>query len=612
MHPRAFFSFVIGAVGIAFIASAVWFAMVDSDVFWHIKAGQLIWEMKNLIRIEPFSYVREGLPYIATHEWLAQLVFAAAHGIAGPAGIILLRIAAALLLAIILLSIDHRSVWPMALLTMAMAIIGRQGLLERPQIFSNLFFAAALVATLRLLDTRKRDHVLLSIMIAIQILWVNMHGAAAVLSFILLGAVFLQRAARGERRELLPIVIGGCGLLLAMFVSPNLHHNFTYLWLLLTDRTAQFITEWSPHPWPQYLLQVGPFWAIAIAALAARRRMVVGIATILLATGILSRLGSRHEILFLIAAVGCTIYELRDLEAWQSMLDRISRRWWVGIPATLAVIAVLVWLDAPYRAYLWREDLRAWRVAAPAAGAADFLDARGIQGKIFNTYGIGGYLLFRDRKVFLDGRNVDYGYDHLKTALDARYDAASWEALEERYGFTVAVLDFAYSQEEDQPFEFSYLQDDRTWALVYLDDHAAVYVKRLPEYAGIIEPFSYERLTPERFARRTHLESVSQAQWSDLQDELLRAIAQDSRGIDGLLGIAELYATTGHVTEALVAAEEAMRRAPGRYEPFLLAASLHASRGDARRASSLFDDAVARARYLPITLTPPSSLRPAP
>jgi len=49
-----------------------------------------------------------------------------------------------------------------------------------------------------------------------------------------------------------------------------------------------------------------------------------------------------------------------------------------------------------------------------------FLDRLAARGPLFNNYDIGGYLLYRGyprRAMFVDGRNVDYGFDFLEKTL---------------------------------------------------------------------------------------------------------------------------------------------------------------------------------------------------
>lgn len=593
MHPRAALPVFFGILGIVFIGWIALFTMVDSDVWWHIRAGQVMWEMKNIITIDPFAYTREGLPYLATHEWLSQLLFALFYGIGGSTSMILLRMICAVGVFAILLSIDRKNLWPNVLLAMAAVIVMRQGLLERPQMISNVFFAMNLVLSLWLMhagDNRRRK-MILGLMIGLQILWVNMHGAEALLSFMLLGCVFVQELVTERRASVLRLlVLGGLGLFIAMFVSPNHYHNFSYIWLLLTDNTASFIKEWSPHPWPEYLWKHGAFWIIAAGSIAWSRRAPVATGLMLLAAGILSRTGSRHEVLFTIAAVGVTFYQLADNRSWEKFVER-ARQWWhVSAVASLLIIGGLVALDAPARAFLARSNLSGFGSFAPAEGAADFLEKNTLRGRIYNTYAIGGYLLFRRIPVFMDGRNVDYGYDFLSAALDAQSNPATWKKLEAQYGFTVAVLEYTWSNAGVGSIDA--LDRNPDWALVYLDDWVAVYLKNVPEHRDAITRLRYTLLTPTTFQNDTVLGGVQPAQYPQLQQELLRAVADDARSILPLLTLGQLYASTGHLPEALVAATEASRRAPARFEPYALMGGIFAAEGKWNDAREAFGKAV--------------------
>lgn len=612
MSRRLLFAIPTVLIAALFLASTAWFKVVDGDLWWHVKAGQVMWQTGGLILQDPFAYTRAGLPYLATHEWLAQLIFAGAYGLGGASGIVILRVLCTLAIGAMLLLIDRKNLWPNALLLVAGAIVMRQGLLERPQLLSNVLFAATLLIGFRLLDeddVRSRTRLLLGLA-GMEMLWVNIHGAEALLTFVVLGAVFLQELLdsirsgpfdKHRRTRLLQIILTGLALVVAMFVSPNLHHNFTYLWLLLTDNTATFIKEWSPRAWPQYLVLHGAFWVLAFAGLLFTRRRTLAVGLLFLLPGILSRFGSRHEVLFTIAALGCAFYELKHNETWERFLERARQKWIVAALASVTILTGLFFADDYYQVFVRRNNLRGLGAFAPAEAATDFVLREELhKEKIYNTYAIGGYLLFRGVPVFLDGRNVDYGYDYLNEALEARYRPVIFQRLEERYGFTTLVLEHGWSNRGSA--EFTFLATDPTWALVFLDDWAAVYVKRTEGHAALIARSGYTLLTPQNLTDGSLLESVDPGKWPVLQEELVRLIAADPHGMQGLLRFAELAASAGQTEPALKALEEAMRRMPLKYEPYALAARIRMARQEWNDAVLLYEEAIARTRYLPLTL----------
>lgn len=524
------------------------FYVVDSDFWWHVKAGEVMWSALRsaqgdiLIRLDPFAWTREGLPYVATHEWLAQLLFYGAFHSTGAAGVIALRWLSVCAIAGLLLSLDRKNMWPNVFLVMAAAVVMRQGLLERPQLFSNVLFAATVVLLYRYVsaDAENEQRRILLWLIPLQILWVNLHGAASLLMMIPLGAVIVHegwdviaghQSVGALRRPVLMIP----ALLLAMLLSPNGVHNFTYLHLLFTDQTKDFIQEWSPRSWGQYLPQIGPFWLIALAALAAARYRMLASGALLIGTGILSRMGSRHEALFLIAAAAVTIAQLRQHARWGEWMEQFRGRRAHAWILTTVLCGGLVALNLPYHRFLTWRGIVGVGTEEIAAGAYDFLEREGIGKRMFNTYAIGGYLLYRgapERKVFVDGRNVDYGFAFLKDALDARWNLAIWRALDQRYRFDVAVIEYA-PRSSSGTLEFAFLSGEAGWALVYIDDGVAVYAKRSPEHADLIARNGYELLTPGNVADGSILRSVDSRVLPRLKEELGRMAAGGPRAARG-------------------------------------------------------------------------------
>lgn len=581
------------------------FRIVDSDFWWHITAGKLMWETRSLIATDPFAFTREGLPYLATHEWLAQILLWATFAGLGPLGIVLLRWLTAAGVGVMLLSLDRRNVWPNAFLVVTAWMLLRQGLMERPQLFTFLIFTAMIVLSLRLLlalrehtdRARRAQRITAAALVALQILWVNLHGAAAVLAFPVVIAVTLQRIT--ERRLRLTtaewrfFAFLFLGLLLALLFSPNGIGNITYLALLLTDRSASLLQEWNPHPWGQYFAQLGPLVMVAVAALLAVRRDSIALGALLLTFGILSRLGARHEVLFGIVALACTFSALSRAPRWQRWMDILRGRLLIVVPLTAFLILALLRLDAPYAAYLRARNLRGIGTYEPLRGASAFLEENAVTGTAFNTYAAGGYLIYRTRKVFVDGRNVDYGYDFLSRALAAGEDDDAWRALEREHGFTVAIIEHTAKTTSQ---EFAHLHGNPAWLLVFLDDFASVYVKDIPEHRRVIEQFAYRLLAPQAFSSLVLPEGARGADVA-LARELVRARTQDPTGIGALLLSAKFLRNTGRLDEAFTFVEEAMRRAPHRYEPYQIAATIEVAKGRWAEAGALLERVIALSRY---------------
>ena len=56
------------------------------DLAYHVQAGELTLHTGEIVRADPFTFTRSGLPWL-NQQWGAQVVFASAHRIWGWAGV---------------------------------------------------------------------------------------------------------------------------------------------------------------------------------------------------------------------------------------------------------------------------------------------------------------------------------------------------------------------------------------------------------------------------------------------------------------------------------------------------------------------------------------------
>ncbi|MEI8229918.1 MAG: tetratricopeptide repeat protein [Candidatus Peregrinibacteria bacterium] len=598
----------------AFALSAVLlcaFKIMDRDFWWHITAGQMIWETGKLIAIEPFAYTRAGLPYLANHEWLAQIALFFVYHLGGDVGIILLRTAMMILTFGLLLLIDRKRLFPNALIAILAAAAILPGFLERPQIFTFLILAAELLLASRYLSigrTMPSRIGILTTLIILDILWWNMHGAAALVGLGIVGALFLERAFpawlddhlsdRQTQKELLILFLACIAAALALFATPSGIQTVNYMVLLLTDKTIAFISEWQPRQ-SGYLLFMGPVWLLGLLPLLWARKNVVFSIILLAALGYLSVRSLRHEMLFALAALAICFHQLKDHETWNAFLERLTLKPFLTL---LAVIVVLLpigtFAQYSYRQMVARDNLWGYGVFAPAAGAAEFVDREGITGNMFNTYGIGGYLIHRfspDRKVFIDGRNVDYGYDFMEAAFLAGHTAQQWKVIEDRYKIDYALVDYDAIK---QPQWLSYshvLEADSTWPMVYIDDWTAVYVKNLPKNQSVIKRDQYKFLTAEGLEFSWALEKTPREKWGVLEAELRRAISSNPSSVKARILLGKLLLQEGKSDEVLTIADSVEHIQPHRPEAFALRGAAYLTRQDFVSAAKAFQNVSALA-----------------
>ncbi len=174
-----------------FICFAIFAALVSrgssllncADTFWHIKAGTVMLERGEILTHDIFSHTAYGKPWTA-HEWLAEIIMASLHRVAGLPGVVVFYCLLAALTFWLLFKIANMYAGELvsALCVGVAFLLAKGHLLARPHLFTWLLG----VITLYLLIKGGR---LLYILPFLTALWANLHGG--VLLGLVLQGIFL-------------------------------------------------------------------------------------------------------------------------------------------------------------------------------------------------------------------------------------------------------------------------------------------------------------------------------------------------------------------------------------------------------------------------------------
>ncbi len=587
------------------------FKMTDRDIWWHITAGKIMLQTGSLIATEPFAWTRAGLPYLATHEWLAQIILTLLWSAGGSTALIVFRTFVLAACLAIIARLCRRGLW-LLFPVFVLAIIALQPtMMERPQLFSFVIYSTFLTLTFSLLDscskrapTKREKYGTALAFFLLQILWVNTHGGAGMLAFFFPVALGIDALARtlGSRQPLaaLParsLWIAGLGAALAIgfFVSPTTYHNATYLWNLLTDRTIIYILEWQPRPLDQYFKLIVPLWIIGFTAIASGRKHMLASLFLFGLTGWLSLKALRHESFFVLTTLAVTLHQVSNMASWKHLHDwLLKRRTFTAIAACLMLAACTTYARTQYVSFTHADQIQGYGLFDYGKSAADFVEREQLSGKMFNTYGIGAYLLYRgypDRQVFIDGRNVDYGFAFMNLNFLAGKDSVQWKKLQEKYPFDFAVVDYFANKdkEHDRLFYSMILEQDPEWAMVYVDDWVAVYLKRTPANLPLIERLSFKLLTAENLEYKSVLADVPVEQWPALEAELLRAVKDDPRSIKARIELSKMFIRQKRLNEAQAMAQDAAIVKPGVPEPHAMFAAIFVQQQQWKKAADELD-----------------------
>ena len=585
-------------IAIAFIAWIALFKVHAPDFWWHVKAGQIMRD-SGWITTDPFAFTREGAAYLASQSWLSEIIMSIVYDFSNITGVVFLRIFLTLLALGTLLLIDKKRIFPNAFIVMAAAIALRSTLLDRPQLFSFVMLSITLFLSFKLLDlpsssSKTRSTNLckyLTLLLLSFILWINFHGGAAFVTFAFLGALLLQDFA--DRRKLIFLWITPI-FLLAALASPLTIDNYIYLKNLYTDKTAQFILEWRPLDALTYWKYTFVFWLLPVLSFSLALRKSIASGIIFFSFAYLSISASRHIALLILISTGLTIYQLKHSKKWNAWIDKLLSNKVHALSPSLVLILILFFANQPVQTWFDKYDFSSIGTFEPASGAYDFVEANEPTGNMFNSYNLGAYLLHRgypDRKVFVDGRNVDYGYEFLDKTFKAANDEGIWKELEDKYNLTYAFIDYKPKKNPDAPYAYRHLNNDPNWSLVYINDWVALYYKNIPEHRIVVDKHAYKIIDSNNFGRGTVLDEVDQANVRLLVDELIRQSASNPESITSSLMLAEIFIASGILDNAKMVLEDAIKKQPKHYEPYELMASVYQKMNDKEMSDLMYKKA---------------------
>ena len=470
--PKWLFPALIAACGV-FLLGLFSTEMTDPDAWWHLATGRYLVQQHRLPVPDPFAYTTAGAPlapgeagvrrFNLTHEWLAQ---AAWYGIeaAGGFGAVVLWKAALLTLLCGLVGWTARRrtgswLWGVGA-ALAAAALATEFAHDRPSILSY-GFTAAFVA---ILEDRRRVWLLP----VLSLVWANCHGGFF-LGWIVCGAYGLEAVVRRapDRKR---ILLAGAAAVLVSGINPNGYAAAAAVLAYRQSPMQATLIEWSRADlWgPPYAFDLLLYGAALCMALAWRR---VRMADWLLfgAFAAAALVAFRNEMLIGVAApVMIAAYAPKR-----------------GVPVRYAALAATALLAA---ATAWQTalgnffQLRAGEWAYPA-GAVEFLRARGIGARVFNTYEDGGYLIWRGRPVFIDGRALSEAvFQDYRRILGLPPGDGERERLLERYAVgAIAINGFEYNSGVLYPLVLALAQPaGEAWKLVYQDAQSMVFLRDVP------------------------------------------------------------------------------------------------------------------------------------
>lgn len=393
--------FGIGVYALALIGGRT--LLSDSDTYWQIAVGRWILDHHALPHVDIYSFTRAGEPWTSS-SWLAQVLFAASYNLAGWTGPMILAagcIASTFALLVHILGRRIPAAYAVAV-AMAALVLSMGHFLARPHV---LVLPIMLAWANGLMSASERGRSPSPWLLPLIALWANLHGGF-VFGLVLVGAFALDALWNAERVQQRSLVLRwaafGIGALVACCATP-------YGWgsilaarkILDLGEVLHLIYEWMPANFSKFgAFEMAILMLIAGALYGGVKLTPPRIALVL---GLL-HMALSHVRNIEIFALLLPIVVLAPVASQFALRPAWPARTGAPTPVIAAFLILLggwTWLLAANTAFAPLES------QSPAA-AVDALKAYNPK-RVLNDLPFGGYLIWRQMPVFIDGRAELYG-----------------------------------------------------------------------------------------------------------------------------------------------------------------------------------------------------------
>jgi len=591
MKPLPRRDLAIAALAIACAAFAGTLVLSDDpDMFHHLALGREIVRV-GLFSDERLVFPTMGRPAGVAPYWLGSVAIYLWHALLGDGGLSVLPAALGALLSFLLVADAAPRGRGHSALTLAAAALPvalaletfRYRAVPRPEVFGAVLLAWTMWAIRRFEDGRSRA---LLAFPAVAILWTNLHPSTAV-ALVPVALLVLSSAAGRALARFRPVlhdalpwrriataaaILGAA--VLATWIRPGFASplGFAVRFVLTTlgfgDATAgdpalrniaRTVIEMQGGGVALWISPVGALVALSVLSFVANRRALrLREVLTVAAFAVLPFAAVRFALFFALVAAPIAARNLgAALARVPGSVGRLPVR---GLAAAACALAALASLPFGARAPHVRFGSGIAYEMFPVR-AADFLEAAGFEGRIFDTFHLGGYLEWRRvGPPYQDGRGGAPPED-APGATTGPLDRAAFAPLDERYRFDALVL--AYPSVDPEMGRLvgpaAFAPDETRWALVAFDDGGLLYLRRDGRYAQLAARQEFRLASPAN----PFLLSTAPELLPGVLAELRRAAYEAPRCVVCRYLEAEVALAAGFAGEASSAAAAALPLAYG-------------------------------------------------
>ncbi|HEX7505188.1 MAG TPA: tetratricopeptide repeat protein [Polyangia bacterium] len=461
---------------LVFVAGLCLVPAQETDLFFRLSSGEQFLRTGSLVHHNLFSFTFPDAPYLDS-AWLFDTGAALLYRLGGFPAVVIGKTLVVLSIAALAYRTCRRQGASHLASTLALALAFlcmRERLVERPHIFSLL----GDVVVLGFLPTIEKGGRRSWLLFPLVALWANLH-AGAFLATILLGLAsfgcYLDRAPRRVCLRFCALTILSLPALLATPVGVGI---VRYLAFHVGIFDLHPVDEFRSLTWrsdaPFILFAMG---ALLLLGLVRRQVWLWRLP----AVGLLA-LAAWHVRFSADATLVLAVVAAPSLTALASRFEMARPRLYEAVVLAILVVSAL----APRIA----EAARGSRFVAIGLDesalpldAIRFVEMHGLRERMYNDFETGAYLLWQGYPryhVFVDPRLPAYPVPFHRLLGRMDIPREEWSQAMEGLGVESALLDYAGINRR------AAFWDPERWALVFRAKDSRVFVRRLPQWKGLI------------------------------------------------------------------------------------------------------------------------------
>lgn len=387
----------------------------DCDFGWQVKAGQWMTDNNKILNYDRFSWLDQKQKTTwYNQEWIAEVIMYAASLSPVSYFVLGLLLSAAVNAVVLSAALRNKKYGNglMALILLFLAFVFRMFFVIRPSMAGLLVFAAEVYIWEYLRE--KPGSRVIYVLPLIAVLWINIHGGSAALFYITAAVYILTRSIRLQwgrlksdalsvkyiiRYAVVTAVSVG-----AMFINPYGYKMLLYPYINIADsQMLRYVKEWhapAVNVWPDTVVFL--LIALLLGSMFIQDDRKIDITDLTIAgLGIVMSLVSFRHIMFLWAVSFFILFKYLPAEKAEGRKGHQYLYFMIFVDVLL--LAAGFGSPIEYKPYLSDEMTEMIKEYEPE--------------RIYNTYNTGGYLIYQDIPVFMDGRYELYAETVFKDYL---------------------------------------------------------------------------------------------------------------------------------------------------------------------------------------------------